>query len=753
MTFAVASEDAQMTAPKPRQALPSVFLMTDSFSTGGSERQFTALARELDRERFRIQVGCIQKKGEFLGGFGDSAEFPLGGSLYGPASWRMRYRLSRFLRQKRIAIAHAFDFYTNVALLPVARLSGVPVVIGSHRQLGDLLGPAKLNAQIFAFQFCDKVVCNSRAAARVLMDHGVAERKIVVIGNGLPPAAFRAAEPMLPNAPGVLRVGMIARMNTQAKDHNLFLKAAARIATRFPKVEFVLIGDGPLRAKLRREAQELGIIDRAIFLGDQRDIPAVLASLAISVAPSKSESLSNSILESMAAGVPVIASDVGGNRELLGDSQGMQFQSENCEALVRAMDEALSDSVWRQQTAERARRFAFENFSLADVSRRYAEMYQELLEEKSWRPEAAKGRSKSSAAPIRVAIVAASPRYVGGQSVQAGLLQKFWGDDKEVDASFVAIDPLFPRGLRWAEGIPVLRTLLRHPLYITSLWRQLEHTDVAHIFSASYWSFLIAPLPACLLARTRGARVLIHYHSGEALDHLGRSGIARFVLGRADRLVVPGRFLQDVFGAFGLNADAVTNVVDLSKFRFRRRSPLRPHLMCTRGFHPYYCVDVVVRAFAEIQKEYPDARLDLLGTGQTEPEVRKLVRELDLANVQFVGAVSRDQIANYYDRADIFINASRLDNMPVSILEAYASGLPVVTTAPEGMHYVVEDGRTGLVSEVGDPKPLADNVLRLLSDPSLALRLSSNALERCKECEWRTVRQQWLQIYQSMIQS
>src|SRR5215467_4312964 len=95
ITLAAVSEDAQITAPKPWGGLPSIFLMTDSFSTGGSERQLTALARKLDRERFRIQVGCIQRKGEFLDGFEDSPEFPLGGNLYGPASWRMRYRLAR----------------------------------------------------------------------------------------------------------------------------------------------------------------------------------------------------------------------------------------------------------------------------------------------------------------------------------------------------------------------------------------------------------------------------------------------------------------------------------------------------------------------------------------------------------------------------------------------------------------------------------------------------------------------------------
>jgi len=418
-------------------------------------------------------------------------------------------------------------------------------------------------------------------------------------------------------------------------------------------------------------------------------------------------------------------------------------------ALARAIESALQVPGWRQQTGDRARKFVSDHFRLAVISRRYEELYEELLDEKNWRP------TKSDTGKVRrrtrVVIVAASPRYVGGQSVQAELLERSWRDDQEVEASFVAIDPSFPGWLQWVEAFPGIRTLFRLPLYFQNLWRAFESADVAHIFSASYWSFLVAPVPAWLVARSRGAKVLIHYHSGEAHDHLRRSRMARLVLSRVDKIVVPSKFLVDVFREFGLPAEVVPNGVDLSQFRFRPRRQVPPHLICTRGFHPYYCVDVVVRAFAEVQKQYPQAELDLLGAGKTEGGIRDLVGELKLAKVRFAGVVSREKIADHYDRADIFINASRLDNMPVSILEAYAGGLPVVSTAPEGMCYVVDDGRTGLLSEVGNPRALAANVLRLLSDGGLASNLASNALEKCKQYEWRLVRQQWLAVYESLV--
>ena len=287
--------------------LPGVFLMTNSFDTGGSERQFAALAGSLDANLFRVSIGCVTKRGGFLDGLGEVTEFPVGGNLYGARSMQARLRLARHLRHACISVAHAFDFYTNLMLIPAARLARIPVVIGSQRQLGDLLTPAKSRAQLAALAWCDQAVCNSRAAADRLIEQGIPQTKISVIRNGLPPANFAPTVPALPRHNSLLRVGMIARMNTESKNHRIFLRAAARLKNIFPELEFILAGDGPLRPEFERLANDLGILDRIRFLGDRQDIPAILASVDVSVLPSASESLSNVIIESMAAGIPVVA--------------------------------------------------------------------------------------------------------------------------------------------------------------------------------------------------------------------------------------------------------------------------------------------------------------------------------------------------------------------------------------------------------------------------------------------------------------
>jgi glycosyltransferase involved in cell wall biosynthesis len=225
------------------------------------------------------------------------------------------------------------------------------------------------------------------------------------------------------------------------------------------------------------------------------------------------------------------------------------------------------------------------------------------------------------------------------------------------------------------------------------------------------------------------------------------------VLSRADGVVVPSGYLVDVFREFGLDASVVPNLIDLSQFRYRERKPLRPHLICTRGFFDYYCVDVVVRAFADVKKEFPEAQLDLVGGGPLEAEVRRLVESLNLAGVNFAGVSSRQHIGEFYDRADIFINASRLDNMPVSVIEAFGAGTPVVSTSPESMPYLVKHEETGLLSKVGDEKSLAANVIRLLRDPELANRLAENAHKQSQEYVWEKIRGQWLALYRDVARS
>jgi glycosyltransferase involved in cell wall biosynthesis len=351
---------------------------------------------------------------------------------------------------------------------------------------------------------------------------------------------------------------------------------------------------------------------------------------------------------------------------------------------------------------------------------------------------------------LSVAIVAPSLAILGGQAVQAHRLLDAWSDDPEVYAWLVPINPPPPRGLRWTQKIKYIRTIATQLSYWPLLAREVRRADVVHVFSASYWSFLLAPLPAVLMARAARRPILMNYRSGEAPDHLRRSSVARSTL-RAVRNVVPSRFLREVFSSHGIDAHVIPNIVDRDRFAFRLRDPLRARLLSTRNFEPLYNVSCTLRAFERVQARWPDATLTLVGAGSQESTVRRLAAELNLRDVQFAGPVAPDRIWQFYADADIYIQSPNIDNMPSSVLEAYASGLPVVSTNAGGVPAILTHGVHGLVAGIDDHEGLAAHVLRLLDDPPLARRIALAAYDATSDLVWERVRLQWLDAYRSML--
>jgi glycosyltransferase involved in cell wall biosynthesis len=371
-----------------------IFMMMDSLRTGGSERQFALLAGAFRRSPFDLYLGCIQRCGKFLEDVGEIEEYPLGGSFLTLRALHSLGKLVGFLRRTPIAVTQSFDLYTNLLLVPAARLARVPVVVASQRQLGDLLPPIKRRIQNIVFRLADCVVCNSLAAANQLAREGVPGTKLTVISNGLPPGAFEEAVPALSPEPGVMRIGMIARMNERAKNQALFLRTVAGIASRFPLAEFVLVGDGPFRKEWEELARQLGIGPRTRFLGERHDITSVLAALDVVVSASRSESLSNTILEAMAAGRPVIATRVGGNPELVRDREtGLLVAPEDEGALAAALETVLASPELAREWGENARRIAQANFTLDYARERFEQLYLDLLARKGLRQAAVVGRT------------------------------------------------------------------------------------------------------------------------------------------------------------------------------------------------------------------------------------------------------------------------------------------------------------------------------------------------------------------------
>ena len=349
----------------------------------------------------------------------------------------------------------------------------------------------------------------------------------------------------------------------------------------------------------------------------------------------------------------------------------------------------------------------------------------------------------------RIAMVAPSLGVLGGQAVQAKVLaDHLRADGYEVE--LVPINPPFPRGAGWLKRLRFIRTVANEGLYLPTL-RKLRSADVVHVLSASYWSFLLAPLPAIVAARKWGKPILLNYHSGEADDHLAHWGsLVHPWLKMVDKIVVPSVFLRDVFARHGYRAEVIHNIIDTGQFRYRERLPLLPEFLSVRNFEPHYGVEYTLVAFAMIQTVFPAASLTVAGQGPHEAELKHLAQALALRNVRFIGAVDPAQMPSLYDRHSVFLNASFVDNQPLSVLEAMASGMPVVSTPIGDIPNMVKDGESATLVPAGDPYAMAKAATLLLEQPQRAALMAQRAKESLVRYDWSKVGPAWADTYRRL---
>jgi len=376
-----------------------VLVFVTVFDVGGTERQLVALARGLDRTRFDLRVACFKRSGIFLPEIESQhvpvTSYPIS-RLHGPGALKEQLRFARDLRRQRIQILHTFNFYPNTFAIPVARLAGVPVVIGTLRDMGDLWTPMQRRVQRWVCKLAHRVVANADAVRRQAVREGYDPAKVSVIHNGLDLSRFTpASDPArqretLGLPPDVPVIAVFSRLNHSVKGVHTFLQAAARVAPAHPRARYLVVGDGPLRPELERLAARLGLGDRARFTGFRADVGETMSSITLSVLPSQSEGLSNVLLESMAASLPVIATRVGGTPEVVENEQtGLLVPPRDPAALALAIDSLLSDPERAAHLGRAGRRRVERFFQLDKMVGETEILYHELLERAARRSELA----------------------------------------------------------------------------------------------------------------------------------------------------------------------------------------------------------------------------------------------------------------------------------------------------------------------------------------------------------------------------
>ncbi len=340
---------------------------------------------------------------------------------------------------------------------------------------------------------------------------------------------------------------------------------------------------------------------------------------------------------------------------------------------------------------------------------------------------------------LRIGLVGPVPPPGGGMANQTRQLAELLS---AAGAEVTQVPVNAPYRPRWIGQVAWLRALARLLPYLLALWRVAARVDLFHVMANSGWAWHLFAAPAIWVARWRGVPVVINYRGGEAAAFLRRSArLVRWTLGSGTTLVVPSGYLQAIFQRFGMSAQIVPNIIDLS--RFSPRSMARagaPQLLVARNLEALYDNETAIRALKVVRRYFPQATLTLCGSGPQEGALRRLAAAQGLAQaVRFAGRLEPDAMAALYRKADLVLNPSLADNMPNSVLEAWASGVPVVSTNVGGIPHLAQDGVTASLVPSSNPSAMAQACVALLSNQVLWQQRAQAGLQEAQRYTWARV--------------
>lgn len=372
--------------------VPVVFVL-DTMRVGGSELNAVRTAERLDRKRFDLRVVCFNGEGPLTARY-EAMGVPIVmmplDSLYGRRMISSGWRFSRYLRRERIRIVHAHDMYSNVFTVPWARVARAPVIIASRRWWHSLPNAKLQLGNRMAFQMATAVLANSPQVAHSVVDRdGVPSSRVWTVTNFVDDRAFdvlsaeqRESTRVAWGIPaGAVVIGCVARL-VPVKDHATLIHALVQLRQTTPRAHLVLIGDGESRPVLEALAMTTGVRDHVTFAGELRGGENHHRAFDISVLCSHSEGFPNSLVEAMAAGVPIVATRVGGIVDAVADGEnGLLVPVGDRAELADALRRLATDATLRAMMGDTGRSRARARYTATEAVRSLEGMYDTLLRE------------------------------------------------------------------------------------------------------------------------------------------------------------------------------------------------------------------------------------------------------------------------------------------------------------------------------------------------------------------------------------
>lgn len=357
---------------------------------------------------------------------------------------------------------------------------------------------------------------------------------------------------------------------------------------------------------------------------------------------------------------------------------------------------------------------------------------------------------------LHVGLVAPLPPPYGGMANQANQLYGLLKLEKDLQVSFVQTNRPYANQL--IGKIKGVRALFRLIAYIARIFKLARKVDVIHVLANSGWSWQLFAAPVIWIGWLCGTPVIINYRGGEARAYFLQS--IKWVaptMRKASVIVVPSGYLKQVFAEFNFKSLVIPNIIDLERFKADKSKVLntkQPHLVITRNLEAIYGIATAIKALTILKKNHPKIKLSIAGSGPQKDELQSLMNDLQLeGNIHFTGKLPPSGVARLYQEADIMLNPTTVDNMPNSVLEAMASGVPIVTTNVGGIPYIVKDGQTALLIEPENAELMAEKIHSLLSNKELYAQLITNGLAEVQQYSWSHVRNKWLDLYFSTIKT
>jgi L-malate glycosyltransferase len=332
----------------------------------------------------------------------------------------------------------------------------------------------------------------------------------------------------------------------------------------------------------------------------------------------------------------------------------------------------------------------------------------------------------------RVLLIVNYKKSKGGIKVQVDIMKKKLDND-----TLVRSEIFNTRG-----------NIIQRLFFPFSLLLKAHRFDLFHIHGCSFWGGFYPIIIGVTLGKFLNKKTIITYHGGAAGDFLSKNRkTVIFFFKLAEIITVPSGYLQEIFQKYRIATQIVPNIIEFNEEKYITKNEIKPIFISIRSLEPVYNVQCIIEAFEKISYSYPESKLTIVGDGSLRAELESSVKEKKISGVTFTGAVSNEEVNSLLKNHDIFLSTSFIDNMPLSILEAFNAGLLVISSNVGGIPYLVNDNINGLLFESNDPVALAAKIDFALKNKNYIIELIKRAKTDVKKYTWIEIRNQIYSIY------